>query len=428
MRSSLVNRLPRSLRPASTRRRSIVAGLVLLLVVAQSPPRVSGNHGGREIGSILSCDRPVEPPRCTSVGNTRHHFVHFDESLTDELAAAFRATMAEDYEPTVLQMYEQSEVTPYTDVIVYSQDYGDNGAAGWVYCPPEAPSGTNAHGHRWCQQQELHLNLNGRYSAYLGDEGSRAYVACHELGHTVGLRHWGNPPDSEGPAAATCMNSDTPDGPTNLHQFDVDHINAYYAAPTPSRLFRGAHFASRGSGSPLAMHDGVHAVELERHDSLAALARSADAVVHAEVVQVAAGRVFAPEGGDPLHYAAATLQVRELVAGSSPGRAAGALTLEIPLFGGLASLAELRTSLVGTQGVFFLRDKAESARRAGLSGAAQSADAGFYRLVNFGAMAVDDDGTARVATDEPGPLHGLDGRPFTTVLAAIRRVSGQAER
>ena len=32
------------------------------------------------------------------------------------------------------------------------------------------------------------------------------------------------------------MNWNTPDGPTRLHQFDRDHINAYYAPEPPPAL------------------------------------------------------------------------------------------------------------------------------------------------------------------------------------------------
>jgi predicted Zn-dependent protease len=165
-----------------------------------------------------------------SVGDDSRHRVYIDPSVPAGVADSIRQAMAAVYAPTNLVLIEQTRVTDRTDVIVLAADYGENGAAGWTYCPPDAPQGTNAHGHRWCRHQELHFNLNVRYAVYFADDASRDYLACHELGHTLGLRHWGNPPHSDGPVAATCMNADAPNGPTELHQFDKDHINAYYPA------------------------------------------------------------------------------------------------------------------------------------------------------------------------------------------------------
>jgi hypothetical protein len=215
--------------PASIRRlfRLLAPVLTAALLVAQFPMPAQAYHGGRPIGTAFACDRPVVPPRCTSVGNDVLHFVYFDATLTPELASSLRDTMAEDYGPTDLRMFERYVVTSLTDVIALSADYGDNGAAGWTHCPPDSPQGVNERGDRWCQRQTLWFNLNPRYALFFADDESRDHVACHELGHTLGLRHWGNPPQSEGPDAATCMNANTPDGPTGLHQLDVDHINEY---------------------------------------------------------------------------------------------------------------------------------------------------------------------------------------------------------
>ena len=131
------------------RRTAVLLVLAFLASVAvDAAPRAAlGNHGGPEIGSLFTCDRPVTPPRCTSVGDGLVHRVAFDASLTDGLADSLRQSMAEAYdEPTKLRMIVESTVSPDTDAIAFSDDYGENGAAGWVYCPADAPQGLNPSG------------------------------------------------------------------------------------------------------------------------------------------------------------------------------------------------------------------------------------------------------------------------------------------
>jgi hypothetical protein len=217
------------------------------------------------------------------------------------------------------------------------------------------------------------------------------------------------------------MNADTPNGPVDLHQFDVDHINAYYATRRPARWFRGAHVASHAPLAASALWGGgVHAAQIESFASLASMTRAADAVVRGEIVAVAAGRVFGDPAVNPLHYAAATIRVSETMAGHLPGRDASTVTLEIPLFDGSGALATLRSSLVGTQGIFFLRNKGESARRAGLSVDQQQVEAAFYRLVRIDAAVLDEGGRAAVASDEAGPLAALRGESFNDAADRVR--------
>ena len=152
------------------RRTAVVVLFATLLAVTSgaAPDAAIGDHGGREISSLFTCDRPVTPPRCTSVGDGLTHNVVFDDSLTPGLADSLRQAMAEAYDaPTKLRMVVQSSVTDETDAIAFSDDYGENGAAGWVYCPLDAPQGINPSGDRWCRQQEIHFNLNPRYGDLL---------------------------------------------------------------------------------------------------------------------------------------------------------------------------------------------------------------------------------------------------------------------
>ncbi len=375
-------------------RRAAASFAVGVLLAGQLIGPAEAHHGGRPIGSFSDCRRPNGVVRCTSVGDNTVHHVFFDATLTDELAAALTRTMEEDYEPTKLTMIVDRELTDTTDVIAFSEDYGENGAAGWVACPLDSPQGVSPLGHRWCRGQELFFNLNPRYAIYLNDDGSRDYVACHELGHTLGLRHWGNPPDSAGPAAATCMNADTPDGPTDLHQIDIDHINDYPYQSQPRLRLPSFPLLSVGSLG------AVQPLEVERAGSLPEMVGSADAVVVGQVTAVTAGRTFGGRTGHPLHYASVAVMQTSAVSGHAPER----LTLEVPLFDGPASLGELRAA-IGMEAIWFLRAKA---------------DGPYWRLTHFGAVVANEDGVATTA-DAPRALSQLDGLAFD---AAVRQVRG----
>jgi hypothetical protein len=124
------------------------------------------------------------------------------------------------------------------------------------------------------------------------------------------------------------------------------------------------------------------------------------------VVAVSPGRTF-----DGLHYATATLAVEEVLA----GHAGSSLALEIPLFDGPESIDHLPA---WGESVFFLRNKGESARMAGLSAQRQRDEIRFYRLMSFDALVVNADGRA-LADVESSALADLSGLDFE---AAVDRI------
>ena len=68
------------------------------------------------------------------------------------------------------------------------------------------------------------------YATSYGTTNQRKFVACHEIGHTVGLRH---ATSTNHPSRGdTCLQTPMPN-PINasdlvIHGHDVDHINAFH--------------------------------------------------------------------------------------------------------------------------------------------------------------------------------------------------------
>jgi hypothetical protein len=196
--------------------RAIASAILAVVLTFSISHPVLADHGYLQIGSTGCGGSPVN---CVSVGYDNYHLIYL-VSVEPGMQTATLNTMAQDYTPTDLNMY-QTTVWSHADVYVYDYNYGQNGAAGWVECPPGAAQGINAFGDRWCKGQTLKYNYWAGYAPFWNDAPSRDYLACHEMGHTVGLQHWWD--------AGTCMYPDWPDGPTVLHQYDKNEINWYYA-------------------------------------------------------------------------------------------------------------------------------------------------------------------------------------------------------
>lgn len=95
------------------------------------------------------------------------------------------------------------------EICVYDEDYGDNGLLGWNACHSGA---SGSHPNMRCGVDYVRYNLHYTQSMY---------NACHELGHSVGLRHTS--------AQDSCLKRAIDGGNSDwLSWHDADHLNATY--------------------------------------------------------------------------------------------------------------------------------------------------------------------------------------------------------
>lgn len=93
---------------------------------------------------------------------------------------------------------------------------------------PEGSSGMQYGGtdpRKWCRPQRIFYNLAFEQN-YFPTDNPKRYIACHELGHTIGLRH-------SNESTGTCMISATITPKyvptfTTTSGHDRNHLLAWY--------------------------------------------------------------------------------------------------------------------------------------------------------------------------------------------------------
>ncbi len=188
------------------RRQFMVFAVASVWAIALALPAAASNFGSTSVGG--------DPPTSVSLGDNASHSVNFP-AVEDPQKNATIWAFNNIYNPTDLTMFETSSSS--ADVFVYDFEFGLNGLHGWVVCPSGAQTG-GSHPNRWCVGQQLRYNLS--YPAAFDTAAERRVIACHELGHTVGLRH----PTS----GVSCMRNPINFSNSDLNDHDRSHINSYY--------------------------------------------------------------------------------------------------------------------------------------------------------------------------------------------------------
>jgi hypothetical protein len=202
MASYRVSRLPRQ-----WQRRVWPAGLsaAILMLVLWASPASSHNFRG--------CADPATEP-CFA-NNSTHYFSYNLNASGGRWRAAVEFTRVNSYETTdlttALAPHEASDVYYYIDNT-------DRGAYGHYYCLyPEAGRPRVCH--------HAHIWFNDSYSM---TQDQRISVACHETGHSLGLRHPNDasPPAPDDPSVYQCMV--VAGFPIFLGPHNTAHINSRY--------------------------------------------------------------------------------------------------------------------------------------------------------------------------------------------------------
>lgn len=126
----------------------------------------------------------------------------------------------------MLSYYNQTDLditatTGTGEIRIFEEYYGSLNKWGFTLCapPPLVVYGGNPATHTaWCRPQDV--VYNSRYTAGW-DSIQQRYLACHEIGHTFGLRHYDN--------EATCMKDTDSTGAINVTLHEIgEHINVRY--------------------------------------------------------------------------------------------------------------------------------------------------------------------------------------------------------
>jgi hypothetical protein len=173
----------------------------------------------------------------------------------------------------------------------------------------------------------------------------------------------------------------------------------------------------------------VNAIESEHYDTLAALTRSADAVVLGRVVAARPGRVVhdrgaEAEGVDPrqadVFFLNLTVSVDEVLAGRSPG---DRVTVEI-LVPNVELFGSLTKEYPSERAIFFLRDVALAAQLHGQPAGVVESLGGLYRLCTQDALVRDSNGLVHALDfGETEFLNDLGGTSFGAIVAEVRKAA-----
>lgn len=195
------------------------AGVLLLAMVSLlSPKPASATFGATGCSVYLGVNSCVYKTKDSDV---KYGWVGTVGNQIVGLDTAFDWIGPNIYNATDLTFYRDlTGSLAGADLYVDDNNFGKNYYNGWAECLPGS-SKDGSGNSRWCTPQRVRYNSYYKSTAFSTTTQKR-FEACHETGHTIGLRHPVSPDTT-----STCMKTgDT--GVTYLSSAEKSQINANY--------------------------------------------------------------------------------------------------------------------------------------------------------------------------------------------------------
>lgn len=196
--------------------RQVATLVAALFVLVQVRPVMANNFGSDWSDP---CNATVSS-QCVGYLSTTQEF-SISNGVGQGVADATRWACTYVYDPVA--DVGCHEIYPAFYVNVYDGNYGTTWYA-WTACSSTATfKGVAADHIRACAPQVFKYDI-GHTTAF-DTQAERRKIACHELGHTYGLRH----STATGDGNNTCMTTTATNATvTNISAHETNHLNNYY--------------------------------------------------------------------------------------------------------------------------------------------------------------------------------------------------------
>jgi predicted Zn-dependent protease len=183
---------------------------------------VSANFGSNTASGGTPAHHCDATTASQCIADNGTHIVFISASNTARTAAATRWVMTNVYEPVPDITTSETADSRRADLIVQAGNFGLNGIWAWTACSGNATFG-GADPNRYCRPQNLNYNLS--YPTHYDSDTNARAIACHEFGHSLGLRH--SDANDDASYASSCMLKNQ-DANTTLTSHDRAHLTAHY--------------------------------------------------------------------------------------------------------------------------------------------------------------------------------------------------------